>query len=378
MKALILVGGVAERLGEIGKDIHKCMLDIHGKPFLYYQFENLKKYGIKDIVLCVGYLKEQVKEFFGDGSKFGVNIEYSEEKEPLGTGGAIKNAEKFIDGKFIVMNGDIYSDINFDEFIKNHKNKSSLSLIKIYDCSDFGTVEIKGDKVFSFKEKEDRKDDFVSVGFYIFEKEVLDYIEEGKVSLEYDVFPKLVSMGLMGYYIHEGEFIDIGVPDRLEWFKKLMEKNKELEDLKNKVEELKEEGKKIVFTNGAFDLLHVGHVETLEKAKSFGDVLIVGLNGDEYVKKNKGEDRPVYDENERLKMLKALKCVDYALIFREDTAIRILEELKPDVHVKGGSYIECRVQKEKKLVESYGGEYVYLDLVNGVSTTKIVEKIKNV
>ena len=157
--------------------------------------------------------------------------------------------------------------------------------------------------------------------------------------------------------------------------KESVSKIKNIEELKGLVYNLKRKDKKIAFTNGAFDLLHTGHVKTLKKARTFGDVLIVGLNDDAYIRRHKGEYRPVFNEKERAEMLSALDCVDYLTIFREDTVIKLLNEIKPDVHVKGGSYVEWRVKEEKELVESYGGEIKFLEMVKDLSSTSTIDRI---
>lgn len=142
------------------------------------------------------------------------------------------------------------------------------------------------------------------------------------------------------------------------------------------IEEKRKEGKKIVFTNGCFDIIHAGHVDYLEKAKSLGDFLVVGLNSDESVRKLKGEGRPVNPQEERKKVLSALKPVDLVIIFDEDTPERLIKEIKPDVLVKGGDWkIENIVGAD--FVRSYGGEVYTIDFVYNTSTTKIINKVKN-
>jgi glycerol-3-phosphate cytidylyltransferase len=140
------------------------------------------------------------------------------------------------------------------------------------------------------------------------------------------------------------------------------------------VERLKSEGKKIVFTNGCFDILHVGHLRYLEEAKALGDILIVGVNSDASVKRLKGETRPIVTENDRAEMLLGLKCVDYVAIFEEDTPIELIEAVKPDIHVKGGDYKKDDLP-ETKIVERHGGIVKIVSLVAGKSTTNIVKKI---
>jgi len=139
-------------------------------------------------------------------------------------------------------------------------------------------------------------------------------------------------------------------------------------------EKAKIEGRKVVFTNGCFDILHRGHVELLEKAKRLGDFLIVALNSDSSMKKIKGEKRPILDENDRAYILASLKCVDAVCLFDEKTPAEIINELKPDVLVKGGDYkINEVVGRES--VYNVGGEVVTVPLVEGKSTKGIIEKI---
>jgi D-beta-D-heptose 7-phosphate kinase/D-beta-D-heptose 1-phosphate adenosyltransferase len=135
------------------------------------------------------------------------------------------------------------------------------------------------------------------------------------------------------------------------------------------------QGKKIVFTNGCFDLLHVGHVGYLQEAASLGDVLIVAVNSDVSVRRLKGDGRPVVKELDRAAMIASLGCVDHVLIFDEDTPHRLLSQLRPDVLVKGGTY-KCADVIGREVVESYGGDVKVLRLVQGISTTKIIDEIK--
>jgi len=151
-------------------------------------------------------------------------------------------------------------------------------------------------------------------------------------------------------------------------------KIKNLDVLASCIEEEKRKGKRIAFTNGCFDLLHVGHVKYLQKARTYGDLLILGLNSDASIRRLKGEKRPLIGQNERAHILAALDCIDYVVIFDEDTPIRLLETLHPHVLVKGGDYTPDRVVG-KDLVESYGGRVELVEFVDGKSTTNIIEKI---
>jgi len=139
--------------------------------------------------------------------------------------------------------------------------------------------------------------------------------------------------------------------------------------------ELRKEGRIIITTNGSFDILHYAHVNILEKAKNEGDVLIVLLNSDSSIKKLKGESRPIIPEDERARMLAALECVDYVVIFNEDNPLKLLRIIKPHKHVKGGSFIEERIRKEKELLATWEGEFKNFELEDGFSTTNIINKI---
>ncbi len=140
------------------------------------------------------------------------------------------------------------------------------------------------------------------------------------------------------------------------------------------VETAKKLGKKVVFTNGCFDILHVGHTTYLSNAKKCGDILIVGVNSDDSVKKLKGENRPINSEKDRAEILSSLKSVDYTVIFEEDTPEDLIAYLKPSIHVKGGDYKKEDLP-ETKIVESYGGEVIILNFVDGKSTTNTINKI---
>lgn len=145
-------------------------------------------------------------------------------------------------------------------------------------------------------------------------------------------------------------------------------------DIESFCDGLRSENKTVVFTNGCFDILHVGHVRYLSAAKNFGDVLIVGLNSDASVKILKGNDRPVNNENDRAEVLLALKSVDHVVLFGERTAENLISKIKPDIYVKGGDYT-LETLPESKIVQSYGGKVEFIPMVAGRSTTNIIKKI---
>ncbi len=231
MIALILVGGKGERLRPITNNMPKPMVPVNGRPFLQYHIEELKKAGIKDIVLCTGYLSHKIKEYFGDGSKFSVKISYSVEKTPLGTAGAIKNTEKYINDTFIVLNGDSYLKLDYNKLINFHKSKKAkltIALLKIKDPRRYGLVSIdESAKIISFDEKTNNtKGKLINGGIYIVEPDILKTIPGlVKVSLEKEIFPKLIKQKNVYGFVVNNYFIDIGTKESYmkaqEDFKKL-------------------------------------------------------------------------------------------------------------------------------------------------------------
>lgn len=154
----------------------------------------------------------------------------------------------------------------------------------------------------------------------------------------------------------------------------MKQKIKRRKELIKIVKALKAKGKRIVFTNGCFDLLHIGHVRYLEKAKALGDVLVVGVNSDSSVRKLKGPERPILAEEERSGILSGLGCVDYIAIFSEIDPLKLITSLRPDVLVKGGDWTkEQTVGKE--VVERSGGKVVILPFVKGASTSNLIHTI---
>ena len=135
------------------------------------------------------------------------------------------------------------------------------------------------------------------------------------------------------------------------------------------------QGATLVFTNGVFDILHAGHVDYLERARALGDALVVGLNSDASVRRlGKGPGRPVNTLNDRMRVVGALRCVDFVLSFDEDTPEALIAKLQPEIHVKGGDY-KPEDMPETKVVEAYGGRVVILSFVEGKSTTQIIERL---
>lgn len=157
--------------------------------------------------------------------------------------------------------------------------------------------------------------------------------------------------------------------------KLFQEKIKTLDELVSIVETARGQGKKIVFANGCFDILHVGHTRYITGAKEYGDILIVGVNSDESVRALKGEGRPVLNQDERLIMVAAMESVDYATVFGEKRVDRLLLELKPDFHAKGTDYTEDTVP-EKDIVASYGGRVIITGDPKNHSSSGVIENVR--
>lgn len=151
-------------------------------------------------------------------------------------------------------------------------------------------------------------------------------------------------------------------------------KIRSVEELEKLVKRSKKESKKIIFTNGCFDLLHLGHVKYLQEAKNLGDVLIVGVNTDSSAKKIKGDKRPLVSEEERIQLVAAMESVDYVVLFSETTPERIISLIRPDIHVKGGDY-KVEGLPERKIVEKYGGKTVVVNKIEGKSTSSLINLI---
>ena len=151
---------------------------------------------------------------------------------------------------------------------------------------------------------------------------------------------------------------------------------KTLAEIKSLRKQFKQQNKKVVFTNGVFDLIHAGHVDYLTKAKALGDILIVGMNTDASVRKIKGDKRPILKQDERAFIISNIKAVDYVAFFNEDTPKEIIDEIIPDILVKGADWAIDKIIG-RETVEKNGGEVKTIEFVNDQSTSKIIESIKN-
>jgi len=186
MKALILAGGRGKRLRPLTDKIPKSLIPINKKPLIQYTIKYLKKFGINEIIICSGYKSKQIQNFLKKKKNFGCKIEYSVEKNPLGTAGAIKNAIKNLsDESFLVINGDIITNIDLKKILKK-PNTIAANELK----TKFGTMEIKNNKILKFNEKTDVQNVWMNPGLYHLSRDILKILPR-KGSLEAEIFPKL-------------------------------------------------------------------------------------------------------------------------------------------------------------------------------------------
>jgi len=221
-KAVLLVGGLGTRLRSVVPSLPKPLASVGDRPFLELLVRQLANQGIRHLVMCTGYLAEQVEAVFGDGRDLGCTIVYSREEIPLGTAGALKCAQHHLqhEREFLVLNGDSFLEIDFNDLFachKNHNGLATMAVVPVQDGSRYGTVRLDANgRLLGFVEKAGENiPGIINAGVYVFSSEVLAQIPGGQVSLERDVFPKLLHQGV--YAVEQrGLFIDIGTPDDYE------------------------------------------------------------------------------------------------------------------------------------------------------------------
>ena len=214
MQVAIIGGGLATRLGKLVRERPKSMLEIRGKPFLEYQLDFLRRGGISDFILCLGHMGEQIERYFGDGSRYGVSIKYSFEKRQLGTAGALKNAERLLDGAFFTIYGDSYLSLEINRAMSYFKSQNKLALMTVYknrDNYDRSNTAISGNLVKAFSKTERTRDTvYIEYGLNIFKKEVLRFVPEDQTYSLDDLFPRLIEKGeLLAYEVTE-RFYEVG------------------------------------------------------------------------------------------------------------------------------------------------------------------------
>jgi len=222
MQVVILARGLATRLGALTKQRPKSMVAVRGKPFLEYQLELLKIAGIENIVMCIGHMGEQIERHFGNGRKYGVNIEYSLEDRPLGTAGALRKAGHLLDSVFFTMYGDSYLFLDFSHVMSYFESQNKLALMTVYknyDQYDRSNTVVDGNLVKKFSKKEKTEDMvYIEYGANIFRREVLKMVPENQAYSLDELFPRLIEMDeLLAFEVKE-RFYEIGSPQGLKDF----------------------------------------------------------------------------------------------------------------------------------------------------------------
>ena len=217
--AFLLVGGLGTRLQSVLSSTPKPLARVGKMPFLELLVLQLRSQGIRRIVMCTGHLASQIEQEFGDGKKWGVAIDYSQESQPLGTAGAVKLAERYLSqaSDFLVMNGDSFLELDLRQFIRFHREHGgvvSLAVRKVPDAARYGTVHMDAKhRVVGFSEKTgSAAPGVINGGVYVFNRAVLDQVPQGPASFEKDVFPRVLEQGVYALEQH-GMFIDIGTPE---------------------------------------------------------------------------------------------------------------------------------------------------------------------
>lgn len=355
-QAIILAGGLGTRLKPVTETIPKPMVEINGKPFLEYLLENLKKYGITKIILCVGYLGNKIEEYFGNGNRFGLEIKYSYEQELLGTAGAVKNAEKLIETEnFLVLNGDSYTQINITSLLAHHKSSNLPVTIALAPASNPAEQELirtaEGKIIEFYRRNTFVHEEFLNKGLkskinsgnYVFNKSVLNLIPAGeKVSLEKEIFPSL--LGKIGAFEYNGYFKDIANLQFLNEFEKDI-LNKNSVSIKENIQSL---NKKRIFITGIGGMMG-GHLAEFLIAKGH-EVL-----GIDFI--------PTTDIKELNKNVSYIECD----IRNKEKLINILDRFKPEIifHLAAQSFPTVSWERPEYTIET-----------NILGTTNLFEAIK--
>jgi mannose-1-phosphate guanylyltransferase len=221
MQAVILVGGEGTRLRPLTSTVPKPVVPLVDRPFIVYMLEWLKHHGVDDVILSCGFLATSVRNVLGDGSQLGIRLRFVEEPEPRGTAGALKYAESFLDERFLMLNGDVLTDMDLTAQIAQHEATGAtgtLALVPVPDPTNYGLVRLADDNaVEEFVEKPSADEidtHLISAGAYVLERSVVDMIEADRsVSIEREIWPRLVGQGLFGFP-SDAYWLDIGTPER--------------------------------------------------------------------------------------------------------------------------------------------------------------------
>lgn len=219
-KAVILAGGKGLKMRPFTYEMPKAMIPINGRPVLEYVIENLRRNDIREIILSIGHLGGKIKEYFGDGSMFGVKISYLVQKKETGTVEPLLQAQKLIGNEpFIFYYGDVLTSIDLLDMADFHLAGGSIATVAITSVkepSNWGVVRLKGSKVLSYLEKPSSRKDLshlINAGIYIFEPEIFNYIKPNMTRIEKDIIPELINKNTLNGYIYDSEWYDVGNPD---------------------------------------------------------------------------------------------------------------------------------------------------------------------
>ena len=219
-KVLILAGGEGVNFRPLTYELPKALIPIKGKPLLEHTFDLLKKYNLTDIILSVGHLGDKIRQYFGDGSRFGVKLTYLQQKNSRGTAQPVKQAQSVIgDKRFLLIYGDVLADIDLRDLIEFHSAQHSIvtmALASVEKPGSWGVANLQGSLVTSYKEKPVKNTSashLVNAGIYVCEPELFNYISKSAVRLEQEVLPKLVSAKQLVGYPFSGSWHDVSTPE---------------------------------------------------------------------------------------------------------------------------------------------------------------------
>jgi NDP-sugar pyrophosphorylase family protein len=221
MKVAILAGGFGTRLGELTRGLPKPMIEVAGRPYLEHVVDSFASRGLRDFVMLTGYRSDVIEQHFGDGSPFGVRIAYSVESEPLGTGGAIRDARPLLGDRFILTFGDVLRRYAYDDFIAKHEGENCLAA---YERIYVGNTEIDGDRVVRF-DKKALELPYIDAGFSLMDATTIDMLPpSGAASFEEIVYAGLAARGALACEVVDHNFFDIGTPEELARTRAALEK----------------------------------------------------------------------------------------------------------------------------------------------------------
>ena len=219
--AMILAGGLGTRLRSVYADGPKTMAPVAGRPFLEYLLRDLKCAGILRVILCTGYKSSMIADWLGNGASFGLEVEYSAEPQPLGTGGAVRHAACSVSGTdaFFLLNGDSLLQTDYESMYKHHFATGAaitMGVCRVDDVARYGSVDMADDgRILGFNEKAINsapRPGYINGGVYVVRTSILESMPQGVLSLEREVFPVFMDKGIYGFKTAGGYFIDIGVP----------------------------------------------------------------------------------------------------------------------------------------------------------------------